>query len=81
HMEALIKDEELEKMRLHLVKRRSGVREQIMENTRSVKSERDEIDHLMKEHNYYVPEIMEIIATVDKLCGLVAKQKIPEENT
>jgi undecaprenyl diphosphate synthase len=32
----------------------------------------DEIDHLMKEHSYYVPEIIQIISSVDKLCGLKA---------
>ena len=39
------------------------------ENTKAVKSERDEIDNLMREHHYYVPEIMEIIDSVDKICG------------
>jgi hypothetical protein len=33
---------------------------------------------MMREHDYYVPEIREIIASVDKLCGLRSKKE--EEN-
>ncbi len=58
-----------------LIQRRQGIRKRIQDNTVIVKSERDEIDKLMREHNYYVPEIMEIIQSVDKLCGLDQKSK------
>ena len=40
------------------------------ENLNAVKSERIEIDRMMKEHNYYTPEVMEIISSVDKICGI-----------
>ena len=53
-----------------IVERRSKVRDRMEENTKAVKSERDEIDRLMREHHYYVPEILEIIDSVDKICGL-----------
>lgn len=63
------KDERIE-IRHKLVERRSKVRDRMEENTKAVKSERDEIDNLMRDHHYYVPEIMEIIDSVDKICGL-----------
>ncbi|MCR4998764.1 MAG: hypothetical protein K6A05_02885 [Lachnospiraceae bacterium] len=69
---ALIHPEDMQNVNHNLVERRAKVRARIQENTKAVKSERDEIDHLMKEHNYYVPEIMQIISSVDKLCGLNA---------
>ncbi|MCR5098644.1 MAG: hypothetical protein K6B14_06820 [Lachnospiraceae bacterium] len=40
------------------------------ENLNAVKSERIEIDKMMKDHNYYTPEVMEIITSVDKICGI-----------
>ena len=43
------------------------------ENRKIVQSERNEIDRLMTEHEHYVPEIIEIISSVDKLCGLDEK--------
>ena len=63
------KDERIE-IRHNLVKRRAKIRDRMEENTQAVKSERDEIDRLMQEHHYYVPEILEIIDSVDKICGL-----------
>ena len=63
------KDERIE-IRHKLVKRRAKIRERMEDNTKAVKSERDEIDKLMQEHHYYVPEILEIIDSVDKICGL-----------
>ena len=77
---ALINPEEMEAMRVKLVKRRAALREQIKENTASIKRERDDIDQLMREHNYYVPEIMEILTTVDTICGKVTKESVPPEN-
>ena len=50
--------------------RRKKVKERRQENLDAVKSERIEIDKMMKEHNYYTPEVMEIISSVDKICGL-----------
>ena len=62
--------EDMKEVNHNLVVRRQRVRDEISENTRSVKSERDEIDRLMKAHDYYVPEILEIITSVDRICGL-----------
>lgn len=67
---ALVNKEERIEIRHKLVERRSKVRDRMEENTKAVKSERDEIDRLMREHHYYVPEILEIIDSVDKICGL-----------
>ncbi|MCR5546200.1 MAG: hypothetical protein K6F30_06950 [Lachnospiraceae bacterium] len=67
---ALVHSDVMNEVNHDLVKRRQKIRDQIAENTKSVKSERDEIDRLMKIHNYYVPEILEIITSVDRLCGL-----------
>jgi len=67
---ALIKQEDMQSVSHDLIERRKKIRSRISENTRSVKSERDEVDRLMREHNYYVPEILEIITSVDRLCGL-----------
>ena len=50
--------------------RRKKVEARREENLAAVKSERKEIDRMMKEHNYYTPEVMEILATVDKKCNI-----------
>jgi hypothetical protein len=71
---ALVHEDVMSKVNHDLVVRRQKIRDKIAENTKSVKSERDEIDRLMKIHNYYVPEIIEIITSVDKLCGLKKPQ-------
>ena len=67
---ALVHKEDMKEVHDNLLQRQTEIRERITENTASVKSERDEIDRLMREHNYYVPEILEIITSVDRLCGL-----------
>ena len=67
---ALVSKDERVEIRHNLVKRRAKIRERMEDNTKAVKSERDEIDRLMREHHYYVPEILEIIDSVDKICGL-----------
>ena len=67
---ALVDADEMVEIRHNLVHRRQKIREHIEENRRIVRSERDEIDRLMTEHDHYVPEIIEIIQSVDKLCGL-----------
>lgn len=67
---AIIDKKEMVEVRHSLVSRRQKIREQINTNTKSVKLERDEIDKTMQEHNFFVPEILEIIHSVDKLCGL-----------
>lgn len=70
---AIIDPNEMVEVRHKLVQRRKKIRGHIEENTQIVKSERDEIDRMMQDHNYYVPEIIEIIESVDRLCGLKKK--------
>jgi hypothetical protein len=70
---ALIDENEMTEIRHTLVERRQAIRGHIDEVREIVQSERDEIDRLMKEHEHYVPEIIEIIKSVDKLCGLNQK--------
>lgn len=72
--DAIIDPREMVEVKHHLVQRRQKIRERIQENTMAVKSERDEIDRLMREHEHYVPEILEIIKSVDRLCGLTPKK-------
>lgn len=67
---ALIDDQEMVEIKHNLVKRRQKIRAHMEENRKIVQSERNEIDRLMAEHEHYVPEIIEIISSVDKLCGL-----------
>ncbi len=68
--EALINSEEMVEVKHHLVDRRQKLRQRMEQNTANVQSERDEIDRIMTEHDHYVPEIYEIINSVDKLCKL-----------
>lgn len=70
---ALIDENEMTEIRHALVERRQAIRGHIDEVREIVQSERDEIDRLMTEHEHYVPEIIEIIKSVDKLCGLNQK--------
>ena len=73
---ALVHEDVMAKVKNSLLERRRKISDKITENTKSVKSERDEIDRMMKIHNYYVPEIIEIITSVDKLCGLKKPQVV-----
>ena len=73
---ALVHEDVMVKVKNSLLERRKKISDKITENTKSVKSERDEIDRMMKTHNYYVPEIIEIITSVDKLCGLKKPQVV-----
>ncbi len=54
--------------------RRKKAKARMAENLSAIKSERVEIDKMMKEHNYYTPEVIEIITTVDKRCELIMKK-------
>ena len=71
---ALVDADEMMEIKHNLVKRRQKIRDHIEDNRQIVRSERNEIDQLMKEHEHYVPEIVEIIKSVDKLCGLNEKE-------
>ena len=45
-----------------------------------VKSDREQIDEMMAHQDFYVPEILEILKSVDRLCGLDTGKKL-EENS
>ena len=66
---ALINEEDMSEVRMKLVGRRAKIRESIEECRHSVMEERDEIDRIMASHDFYMPEIKEIIRSVDKMCG------------
>ena len=77
---ALNHEDAMQDVHKELVEKRAAVREQIRLETHQVKSERDEIDRLMKEADFYVPEIMEIIKSVDRLCGLDRLRKEEDDS-
>ncbi len=60
--------EELSKFKLNLAEKINIVKNQIDMSSDMIRSEREEIDRLMKEYNFFVPEVMEIITSVDKFC-------------
>ncbi len=66
---ALIDRQDMADCRHRLVVRRKKIRDRLEDHRRIVLEERDEIDRLMSEHEHYLPEIKEIISSVDKLCG------------
>lgn len=69
-LDALMDPVQMEKVKTKLSKERNIVKTSIEENTRIVSSERDEVSRLMREHDYYPAEIVEIISKVDQMCGL-----------
>ena len=71
-LNALVNREDMAESRHRLVVRRQKIRERLEDNKRIIQQERDEIDRLMKTHEHYLPEIQEIIKSVDKLCGTSA---------
>ena len=73
---ALIDKQDMSDCRHRLVVRRKKIRDRLEDHRRIVQEERDEIDRLMTRHEHYLPEIQEIIKSVDKLCGTSASTKI-----
>ena len=66
---ALIDRQDMADCRHRLVLRRKKIRDRLDDHRRIVLEERNEIDRLMMNHEHYLPEIQEIIKSVDKLCG------------
>ncbi|MBE5915368.1 MAG: hypothetical protein E7273_00830 [Pseudobutyrivibrio ruminis] len=66
---ALIDRQDMADCRHRLVMRRKKIRDRLEDHRKLVQEERDEIDRLMANHEHYLPEIQEIIKSVDKLCG------------
>ena len=66
---ALIDRQDMADCRHRLVMRRKKIRDRLEDHRKIVQEERDEIDRLTANHEHYLPEIQEIIKSVDKLCG------------
>ncbi len=66
---ALIDRQDMADCRHRLVVRRKKIRDRLDDHRKIVLEERDEIDRLMSQHEHYLPELQEIIKSVDKLCG------------
>lgn len=75
----MIDPEKLGNLRSKLSAKRDILKSQIESNTTSIRIERDEIDRLMKEHNFFVPEVMEIINSVDRITGR-AEREVRDES-
>ena len=72
---ALIDRQDMADCRHRLVLRRKKIRDRLDDHRRIVQEERNEIDRLMMNHEHYLPEIQEIIKSVDKLCGTSSSKK------
>ena len=72
---ALIDRQDMADCRHRLVVRRKKIRDRLDDHRRIVQEERDEIDRLMAHNEHYLPEIQEIIKSVDKLCGTSSRNK------
>ena len=68
--EALIHANEMQKVKSSLLGSREKLRSHMEENRKLINEERDEITRVMREHDFYPPELIDIVATVDKKCGL-----------
>lgn len=72
---ALIDRQDMADCRHRLVVRRKKIRDRLEDHRKIVQEERDEIDRLMAHNEHYLPEIQEIIKSVDKLCGTGSNSK------
>lgn len=72
---ALVDKQDMSDCRHRLVMRRKKIRDRLEDHRKIVQEERDEIDRLMTKHEHYLPEIQEIIKSVDKLCGTSSSSK------
>lgn len=70
----MIDPEKLGNLKSKLSEKRDILKSQIESNTTSIRIERDEIDRLMKEHNFFVPEVLEIINSVDRITGRAERE-------
>jgi glutamyl-tRNA synthetase len=77
---ALNHEDDMKEVHDELVKKRQDLRDQIELERDQVKSDREQIDEMMAHQDFYVPEILEILKSVDRLCGLDTGKKL-EENS
>ncbi|MBR1627666.1 MAG: hypothetical protein IJ679_00160, partial [Lachnospiraceae bacterium] len=68
--EALVNEDEMQKVKSSLMASREKLRTRMEDTQKMIKDERDEITQVMREHDFYPPDLVEIIASVDKKCGL-----------
>lgn len=68
-LDTLIDEEKIISLSLRLMEKRGIIKEQIDSNDKIITEERAEIDRLMREHNFYVSEVLEIISGVDVFCS------------
>ncbi|GEM_PF-122646 len=61
-----------------LIQKKRDLKEQIEAERDQVRDERKQIDKMMEEKDFYVPEILEILRSVDRLCGLDINKKVEE---
>lgn len=59
---------QLRSLKIKLEERRAIIREQIDSNKALIKDERAEVDRMIREYDFYVPEVLEIIETVNTFC-------------
>lgn len=67
--DALINEGDMKEINHKLVTRRKKVRAQLDDNLHFVRSERDEVTRLMREHDYYEGALIELIANIDQEMG------------
>ncbi|MCQ2536056.1 MAG: hypothetical protein MJ110_03700 [Lachnospiraceae bacterium] len=67
-VKAIVNTAEMDQVKNELSIRKQKITESIDYNISLVKNERKEIDKMMKAEKEYLPEIQEIIKSVDKLC-------------
>lgn len=77
---AINHEEDMKAVRDELIQKKKDVADQIEAERDQVRSDRDEIDRMMQESDFYVPEIIEIIKSVDRLCGLDRNDELDENN-
>lgn len=77
---ALNHADDMREVKEELIQKRKDIHKQIDEEREQVRSDRQDIDRMMKQSDFYVPEILEIIKSVDRLCGLDRNKK-EEQNS
>lgn len=67
---ALVDKREMVEIKHGLITRRQKIRARIDYNMDIVLEQKDEIEQLMREFNEEIPEVREILNSIDKLCGI-----------
>lgn len=67
---ALVDKREMVEIKHNLITRRQKLRARIEYNMDIVLEQKDEIERLMKEYHEEIPEVRQILNSIDKLCGI-----------